>query len=884
VRGAPLLFLDVRVHADESSFLALAEWPRARWNSVKGNNSAMITNNAGMIRGSSRWSFKLAARAAFALALLSPSAPALADVLKERPMEALKVVGPRASVVSSTWIELTLPEVEYDAATVGDASRYVIMSVDDADFKDVVAPSTVHHRHFPESAPYAGGMKDPFKIEVTYRIFLELPEGSSLKEGKKYSVSVDESVGIQGPFQFTFHKDKPNEAIHVNQVAYLADGPKIAYMSAWTGQGSIDFGSAPGFQLIDEVSGEVVFNGEIKLDVTADQEKWSGSNVYSLDFSSFNGEGRYHVYVPTVGSSFPFGITAGAFHDIGYTVIRGLTLHRDGDHGLDSPSITNWHRPPAHLDDAIVESTGKRVDLVGGHMDAGDRGKYFHNVADVSAAMLSAMALFPDQIELLGESLQIPESGNGIPDFIDETVYELDFLRKAVMNTPKDGTLPFFLRPQKQDGGGGYEMGHPPEGKKDRKLYDVSMGPRRAETLYAAGALAMASNNELLKKYAPEKCAAYLEAAKRAFSGFVQHHNDPGYFKVDKGNDANKFGWYDVWTAGPNPWSDEMLVAASNLYEATGDEAYLKWLAEALPTDLGATKRWGWDSGGPWLPAFLSLSSSSKLEAEMPGINARALAAIDSWVTTEYDEKPADAPFGAPLPWAAGEGSKVNIGWHFSSEQVTFPMMVAYGVTKDPKYRDTLIKTWSWLLGANPQSRSFYSGLGDPSRSPRWSVHEIAHYQYLAQANGEVGWTELPPGIPSADVQQGVYDNAYIKDPHNKARKDKKFPAADQHPVLYRFHDSWTVKNEFTINKVARGAASLIPLISLPVVEPPPVVDPPPPEPVTTSASFEDAVAPPGSCSCRLESGITPELPATLASLAAAGLFLRLRRRPRRLL
>ncbi|MBW7462362.1 glycoside hydrolase family 9 protein, partial [Paenibacillus sepulcri] len=103
--------------------------------------------------------------------------------------------------------------------------------------------------------------------------------------------------------------------------------------------------------------------------------------------------------------------------------------------------------PAAHLDDAVDQATGQRVDLVGGHMDAGDRGKYPINVATTSSTLLAAAQLFPDQIETLGESLEIPESDNGAPDFLDELVYELDYLRKAVMNTSKEGALPRFLRP-----------------------------------------------------------------------------------------------------------------------------------------------------------------------------------------------------------------------------------------------------------------------------------------------------------------------------------------------------------------------------------------------------------------------------------------------------
>jgi hypothetical protein len=157
---------------------------------------------------------------------------------------------------------------------------------------------------------------------------------------------------------------------------------------------------------------------------------------------------------------------------------------------------------------------------------------------------------------------------------------------------------------------------------------------------------------------------------------------------------------------------------------------------------------------------------------------------------------------------------KTNVGWYFSGEQVAFPAMMAYGVTGNVKYKNTLIKTWSWLLGTNPLSRSFYSGLGDPQRSPRWVPHEIGHYQYMKHKSGVAGgWSEIPPGIPAADIQSGDYDS-YMDSAWNVARKNKKYPAQVDHAPLYRYHDSWTVKNEFTIDRMSRSAASLAPLFT----------------------------------------------------------------------
>lgn len=439
------------------------------------------------------------------VAVLYTAGPATAAPLREQDMVPPEPLVSGARALSSSVIEILLPEMEYDIDNVADPGNYVITSTDDQGFTGGVEPDSVHHRYWPDNAWYNSSLSwddpgdgkgdDICHINIVYRIYLRMPV--PLTEGCTYSVTVDPAVVAAGPFTFTFDPQAPNKVIHANQVAYVASGPKVAYLCWWTGQGCISFDEATDFHLVDESTGLTAFSGEVVLDGydrtwagrhlfyaedpegnrrVVDEgdelepgeilhEQPYGTDIHSMDFTSFSTEGTYHIYVPTVGSSYPFRISGAAFDDIGYTMARGLTLQRDGDHGLDDPDITHWNRPPAHLDDAIDEvtiagetkdwyteeelQTGARIDLAGGHMDAGDRGKYPHNSADVCASMLSTTLLFPEQVEGLGESLEIPESGNGIPDFIDELVFELDWLQKAVMNSNSDGTLPVLPQAQR---------------------------------------------------------------------------------------------------------------------------------------------------------------------------------------------------------------------------------------------------------------------------------------------------------------------------------------------------------------------------------------------------------------------------------------------------
>ena len=402
-------------------------------------------------------------------------------------------------------------------------------------------------------------------------------------------------------------------------------------------------------------------------------------------------------------------------------------------------------------------------------------------------------------MEALGESLQIPESHNGVPDLIDETAYELDWLAKAVLNT-KEGTLPFFLRPAS----GGYEQGAPPEGQPKRVFFTVTKGPNRAETLFAAGALAMGARSPLFKKYLPARCALYRKAALRAFAGYLAHAADKSYWK--------DFGWYDT-DAKPHKWSDEMLVAAANLFSLTGDAKYLEYVRAELPPDLKKSRRWGWLADVPSLLAFVTLARTADPRLDPAIARAAREAVIDfADASLGHDNRRYEAPFGAPLPWTINQ----RVGWYFTGSANAWPLMIGYAFTHEARYLEQLTADWNWLLGTNPLSRTFVSGLGDPEHRPRWPVNEIAQVEWAKwQAGDKSGWVEIQPGFLSADVQGGAY-SWFLKDAHNAARRDEKFPAQDaNYPALYRYHDSWTVEDEATIERLARSAVSVLPLVQL---------------------------------------------------------------------
>ena len=96
---------------------------------------------------------KLAAQGALALSVLATATTSFAAGLTERTMTAPAAQVAKARAVNSRWMELYLPEKEYNAVTVKELVRYTITSADDAAFAGGIKPIVVQNRHWPETAP-----------------------------------------------------------------------------------------------------------------------------------------------------------------------------------------------------------------------------------------------------------------------------------------------------------------------------------------------------------------------------------------------------------------------------------------------------------------------------------------------------------------------------------------------------------------------------------------------------------------------------------------------------------------------------------------------------------------------------------------------------------
>jgi hypothetical protein len=171
-----------------------------------------------------------------------------------------------------------------------------------------------------------------------------------------------------------------------------------------------------------------------------------GDHVWRVDFSNLNKPGRYYLASPALrGQTYDFDVKEDAYRAPMAAALKALYYQRCGT-PKDKEHGGLWHDSAAcHKDDQRSKAacvSGKNygiLDLSGGWHDAGDFEKKIGSFKDCVGDdggdegqtlwyLLSAYelnpGLFPD-----GQS-GIPESGNGIPDILDEAKWELDWYLK----------------------------------------------------------------------------------------------------------------------------------------------------------------------------------------------------------------------------------------------------------------------------------------------------------------------------------------------------------------------------------------------------------------------------------------------------------------------
>ena len=339
------------------------------------------------------------------------------------------------------------------------------------------------------------------------------------------------------------HAQSPTTAIKVDQAGYLSSSPKVALVSA------------PGSSFVVKRAsdGKTVLQGKLSAPAT-DQD--TGDTVQAADFTSLKTAGNYYLEIAGVGRSWPFAIGPDVYSRAFYLAMRGFYGQRCGTAVDMGPEFADYKHPACHLNGEFHESSGKQGPRanIGGWHDAGDYGRYVVNSGISTGSVLWAYELFPAKVGKV--KLNIPESGNGTPDILNEARFNLEWM----------------LKMQDDDGGAwhkqtsthfsGFVM--PQDDTLPSEVIGTGSAPFKSTCATADLAAVAAIAARVYAPFDKKFAAQNLAAAKKAWQWAEQNPNVT--FKNPPGVSTGEYG--------DNNCSDERLWAAAELWRTTGDASY----------------------------------------------------------------------------------------------------------------------------------------------------------------------------------------------------------------------------------------------------------------------------------------------------------------------
>ncbi len=558
--------------------------------------------------------------------------------------------------------------------------------------------------------------------DLVFFAYLELPE--ALQEGDRLRISSLSGESAELAYQET---RSISRAIKVNQVGYLPDaGAKYGYLGMWLGSlGAmpVDSWADQPFYLRRENDDQVVFEG--KLAWRAHQQTTTinqvtmpvdGEDVLEMDFSGFQTPGRYYLQVPGVGRSWSFELGDNAVGRPFYVHMRGLYHQRSGiakiaeftrwtvglDHprtfraafapndrhyGENSGCFTGADGKPVkvgHFEMIAATATEEVLPGVsGGWWDAGDfdRRSYHFEVVD---ALLSIYLLFPEKF--LDRQLDLPESGNGVPDLIDEAAWGVEVWRRA----------------QRDDGGVGCWIeatSHPrnPDPARDLQPYYAALPTRESSMYYSAMAAKLARAYRRCGR--PELARRFYESAAMAWRFAVNPLN-----RAETRFTLPKKGL--ITYREPEELPKELVYkAALNLYLFSGEAEYETALDGV---DLQAI----FARLDHYTPYFLG-ELAEDLEDPMVFTHAAAFRQFVRKKLPPILKSQQELAY-RNCNWPLNHHYFLNLAW---GNTMPFKfgayLVLGWAIDEDVRYRDALLLFSDWMLGANPMGRSVTTGLGE---------------------------------------------------------------------------------------------------------------------------------------------------------------------------
>lgn len=451
-------------------------------------------------------------------------------------------------------------------------------------------------------------------------------------------------------------------SVYVNQVGYRRDAHKLAIMTG-----------ATACKLINE-------DNSTQVELTANYHGYdaaSGDEVWKVDFSHIKESGTYHLEDNSGAVSPSFRIGCGIYGDAFYDMLRMFYYQRCGC-GLDATHAGVFAHATCHTTlVADYENPDVMKEMNGGWHDAGDFGRYISPAAVTVGHLLYSYLLFPRAYD---RSLNIPESGNGVPDILNECRYELDWMLKL----------------QKEDGGVYHKVTTPyhapfimPE-EDEQPLIAYPVSSMATADFVASMALASRIYRAFDTAYADK----LLSAAKHSFAWLLAHPEHVGF---ENPKDCHTGDYRDVCDL------DERLWAAAEMYLCTGDSDALSMLRSLVPSNIDKTGL-GWANVAGFAGLCVLFAPEDSFDADTVAVfrnafldkaeNLRTITATSGYTMSLRNNE---------FCWGSNLSVMTN----------ACILLVATMISGDCSYAAAAEEHLHYLLGRNPLNISYVTGHGE---------------------------------------------------------------------------------------------------------------------------------------------------------------------------
>lgn len=748
----------------------------------------------------------------------------------DTPVRNVHLMGPK--ILEIVMLDLKVTSYTSDTGTLidyhGPEYQSAQWTVTRADDKTTIPVSKVYRHSVPAGQNYYevgyGTNTHDELMDVEHRMYLMLDAPVGNRE--ILTVKCGDNLTFMIPYS-DHYLETP--AIQLNQVGYSPRAKqRWAYVSGWLGDG--------GTLLMDDFPNKASVLKDTNSYDAKDREPavsdlgvaersandvGAGGRVLDINLATVPpSEGTvYRVLLPGIGVSWPTQVSETAVFKTFFTVARGMFHQRwgrdldkqwtewedrDPDHDTvyftQDPNLTegNYSKMPAEFLNQMAQFT-PHSGFKGGHHDAADFDMRMTHTL-VGLYLLRLYEANPGVF--LDNQLIIPESGNGIPDILDEAEWSMRLWANLQdLEWGQDGTIT-------GDGGvrTGVESTRHPFGRYFADQDTLTYWTYAKDPIHTA------------------RCAAEFAQIARLLQPFIDpNKSDDDTLRLRKYATRAVYAYnYALQNGVTEDTQGPLLYAAGELYHLTGESQYKEkfeatWKANCSKWDPNSISLYPYF---PWASSWTETSKLVTLGDHVMGYltSTSPLAGYLAFAKERFAEQADEvvATISTVSAHRNGRLATSSPSWGQATAvghwiNPTYHALQLGGLPEEKKqaYFDAISLSADYVLGGNPNGMVWITELG--SRHPENPDHNDA----LSFAQTGKG---LIPGIPVYGPTTTVPGTT-----HYRYMTNVFYPPFTDQPLLRRYCDTWSFisNSEFTVTETMAPDVELFGMLLAPGMMPP---------------------------------------------------------------